>query len=455
MKRILFFLGLLGLTIFSACKKDKEVDPPADTPEGYLQQITDVFKAEGFANKIVPFSATPSNSVADLQALRPILANKQVVGLGEATHGTSEFQTIKHRMFQLLATDLGFKNLVIEDNFSAVVPVNEYIRTGNGDVTTLLNGVRSSMFKTVEFRNLVQWMRAYNEGKSESEKINLYGMDAQNPGPSAQAVQAAVQQYDNGYLATYNNLASSLLVDFSDFSSVEAFIAAVPDLRNRVAQIRSYVEANSNRYINGAGQGGYNLLLQHIRILEQVMAQNVAGIASESEGFAARDKNMADNVQWIEQYTGGGKSVVWVHNGHIALQQQTYLSRTPINVLGTNLKATYGDRFYSIGFIFNEGTFSAFDMKANPPQSRDFTVQPYENAILARALASQSVPVFFYDMRQGNQGRLVEVFTPKYETYFVGAVASDDVKEVTMAYSPIKEFDGFIFVRKTTALQQY
>jgi len=298
-------------------------------------------------------------------------------------------------------------------------------------------------------------MRAYNEGKSESQKINLYGMDAQNSDPSARVVQAAVRQYDNGYPATYNDLASALLVDLTNFSSIEAFTAALPDQRNRLAQIRSHMETNSSWYISGAGQGGYNLLLQHIRITEQRLAQAAAEIASPGEGFATRDRSMADNVRWIEQYTGGGKIAVWVHNGHIALQPQTYVSQTPINVLGTNLKTAYGDRFYSIDFIFNEGTFNAYDFKGNPPRDRDFTMQPYENAVLARALATQSVQVFFYDMRQSNQGRLVEVFTPKYETYFVGAGASDDVKDVTIAYSPIKEFDGFIFVRKTTAFKLY
>src|SRR5215469_6257286 len=53
---------------------------------------------------------------ADVQPLKKVIGDARIVGLGEATHGTREFFQLKHRMLELLATEMGFTIFSIEAN---------------------------------------------------------------------------------------------------------------------------------------------------------------------------------------------------------------------------------------------------------------------------------------------------------------------------------------------------
>jgi erythromycin esterase len=439
-------LLLLFCYLIVSCKKDSV------TPTANIELIKAAFQEEGFSTMIVPFSAVPSSSIADLQNTNTMLAGKQIVGMGEATHGTSEFQTIKHRYFQFLALELGFRNLAIEENFSAVVPLNEYIRSGTGDIKSLINGLRSSMFKTKEFYDLVVWMRDYNKNKSDSDKVNLYGMDAQNTGYSALAAQKLIQQYESSYLPKFNSLASSFLVDLTDFKTDQEAVAALPSLVAKAQEISNHIQNNAAAY-HLAGAKSYALLKQHITVIQQALNQYTQFLKGTSAGFETRDKNMAANVQWIESTEGlGSKIMVWVHNGHINLQPSNYFSNdVAINVLGTNLRKVYGSKFYSIGFLFNQGSFSAVN---NYGQDQVFTVKPLSSAYLAQAMSSLNVPVFFYDLAQSSlKPKIRQVFSKEHDMYLIGAGYTGKESDAIYSLNFSKEYDGLIFIDSTKAYQ--
>jgi erythromycin esterase len=441
---------LIGLLIspfilLSGCKKEIRTSftaSPANDPYPAL-------RAAGFENRIIPFSPIAGSEAGDLAKLIPVLQNKQVVGLGEATHGTAEFQTAKHKVFQLLATTLQFKNLIIEENFSAVVPVNQYLLSGAGEVDLLLKGLRSDMFKTTTFKALVLWMRDFNRGKPETDQLQLFGMDAQNTGFSAKAIQKMISQYEPAYLPVYNTTATSFLADLTDFPTPEAALAALPALHQKIDDVKMHITANSSIYINGAGTMGYQLLQQHMHCIEQALNQYDGFVTGMSTGFAIRDKNMADNVKWVEQYRGtGSKAMVWVHNGHINLQPQDYFGTGGIKVLGTNLKEMYGAAFYAIGFAFNEGAFNAVNAKTG--NTTVFTLQPYRKAYLSLAFARFNIPCFFYDIAGNrNDAALHTVFDKPYDTYQLGAGYDNNIKNALWTYNYSKEFDGLIFIAKT------
>jgi erythromycin esterase len=442
MKRVTIALVLISL-VSLGCREDGPLQSPT-------AKLYDELEKNGFANKMVPFSPQPGNEVGDMQRLEAQFSGKQVIGFGEATHGTAEFQTVKHRMFQLLATRMGFKSLVIEENFSAVVTVNEYINTGMGNINTLLAGLRSSMFKTVEFKNLVNWMKAYNTGKTDAEKVQLFGMDAQNTGYSAKAVQQMVATYEPTYLTQYNQAAEAMLADLTNYPSEQAAIAALPQLKQQWAAVRQHIEAASSVYTTGAGAKGYALLQQHIAIVAQALNQFSAFVNGMNSGFAIRDKNMADNVKWAETFVGtGSKLMVWVHNGHINTQQQDYFGKGPINVLGTNLKAMYGSSFYSVAILFNQGAFSA--VNANTGQNQVFTLAPYSKANMSVALARFNQPCFFYHLQGSGNSALDQLFNRSYRFYQLGAGYDNKLENAIWEYNLYKEFDGLVFISKTVA----
>jgi erythromycin esterase len=440
------FLTIAVISIIS-CNKDNQV---VKTELPNTQKIIEVFNTENFLAKQLPFSAVPTNNYSDLLPLVSLWNTKKVIGFGEATHGTSEFHTTKHRMLQMLSNELQFRNLTIEDNFSAVLKLNEFVKTGNGNVDQLINGLRSSVYKNIEFKNIILWMKDYNLGKSDENKLYVFGFDAQNVKPSAVAIKEYVSLYDTSYLTTYDNLAQSFLADLTNYNSQQEAIDDIPNLKVKIGQIKNHIQA-TNSYLNGAGTDNYKILLQHVRIIEQALNQYTGFINSADDGFETRDANMAENIQFIDNLRGNNsKIMVWVHNGHINVQKQNYFGGRDINVLGTNLKNIYGSSFYSVGYIFNEGSFLATD--ANTGENKVFSLAPNEKCYLSNAIASYNIPTLFFDMTNNNTQLFNSVFDNDIPTFWIGATFDNNIENALFDLNMKKEFDGFIFVNKTTAL---
>lgn len=128
----------------------------------------------------------PGNGTADLQPLRTLIGDARIVALGEATHGTSEFFQLKHRMVELLVGEMGFTVFAIENTIPEAERLNQYIIDGKGDPEALLKGLYAC-WNTREVLAMVRWMRAFRaSGKGQ---IEFTGFDEQTPGKPVNPAQ--------------------------------------------------------------------------------------------------------------------------------------------------------------------------------------------------------------------------------------------------------------------------
>lgn len=96
----------------------EEGGPPNDTP------------VDAIADHAIPL---PSTDPADLRPLADALADRTVVGLGEATHGTREFFRLKHRLIRFLVEEHGFRAVALESNFLVALALDDYVTRSEGD----------------------------------------------------------------------------------------------------------------------------------------------------------------------------------------------------------------------------------------------------------------------------------------------------------------------------------
>src|SRR5690554_351665 len=80
-------------------------------------------------------SVEPGSDDADLKPLAEAVRDARLVGIGEATHGTSEFHLLRHRLVRYMVEHLGFRLLGIEAGWSDCLALNSYIVDGEGDPT--------------------------------------------------------------------------------------------------------------------------------------------------------------------------------------------------------------------------------------------------------------------------------------------------------------------------------
>src|SRR5262249_22262035 len=120
-----------------------------------------------------------------------------IVALGEATHGTSEFFTMKHRLTEFLASEMGFTLFAIEANMPEAYRVNQYVLTGKGDPKELLRGMYFWTWNTQEVLDMILWMRRFNE--SGKGRVQFLGFDMQFGKVAEANVRAFVAELDPGY----------------------------------------------------------------------------------------------------------------------------------------------------------------------------------------------------------------------------------------------------------------
>ena len=119
------------------------------------------------------------NGFEDLQPFKSILKDVQVVGLGEASHGTSEFFRMKHRALEFLVKEMGFTSFYIEASMTRCRYINDYVLYGKGnlDTATAIQGFVT--WRVEEVKNMIEWMRQYNASVPDEKKVKFFGCDLQ------------------------------------------------------------------------------------------------------------------------------------------------------------------------------------------------------------------------------------------------------------------------------------
>lgn len=117
---------------------------------------------------------------ADLRPLKRILHGVRIVGLGEATHGTREFFLFKHRLLEFLVREMGFTVFAIESGREACLPIDRYVRHGEGDAAGALAGQGYWTWDTEEVLAMIRWMREHNRTVPEERKVGFFGLDARD-----------------------------------------------------------------------------------------------------------------------------------------------------------------------------------------------------------------------------------------------------------------------------------
>ena len=139
-------------------------------------------------NAAIPLTgSTPGEGYEDLRPLKNLVRNARIVALGEATHGTSEFFRMKHRILEFLANEMGFTIFSIEANMPEAYRVNDFVLTGQGDPKALLKGMYFWTWNTQEVLDMILWMRDFNQ--SGKGRIEFTGFDMQTPNVAMQIVR--------------------------------------------------------------------------------------------------------------------------------------------------------------------------------------------------------------------------------------------------------------------------
>ncbi|WP_282942845.1 erythromycin esterase family protein [Paenibacillus sp. RC67] len=127
--------------------------------------------------------AVPLSDEVSFSKLIDRMGEAEFALLGEASHGTSEFYTIRTELSKRLITEKGFRFIAVEGDWPSCFTFNRYVKgypeAGSNAREALkdFNRWPTWMWANEEVLHLADWLREFNRDKPEDEKIGFYGMD--------------------------------------------------------------------------------------------------------------------------------------------------------------------------------------------------------------------------------------------------------------------------------------
>jgi erythromycin esterase len=397
------------------------------------------------ANAIPFTSLDPDADFTELMPLKDIVGNAQIVGLGQDTHGTSEFFRMDARLVSFLVQEMGFTVFAMEANMPEAARINDYLLTGIGDPAQLLQGMYFWIWNTQEVLDMIEWMRQYNA--SGKGPIQFLGFDMQFPVVAMDYVVRFVQQADPSLLPSVNSSYGLItpFITYVDIATPTASNQSQYEAAQTAAQdVVSQLQANRAKYLETMSATEVDWAIQSATIVSQAIQYAASGYSD-----ASRDASMAVNAEWIAaQAPPGSRIILWAHNGHINKEPQT---------MGGWLAGVFGQDYVTLGTAFHSGAYTA-DCGSAPCT----TVTGYNLAVYP-ALDSFAGSAEYYFHETGTPQQILNLgladandpasswLLGGLEFRDIGAAESDGIAEFAPTSRLAQDFDGLVFFDQTTA----
>ncbi len=403
---------------------------------------------------------------ADMAAFTPLIGMARVVGVGEATHGTSEFFGLRQRLLAYLGRERGFTDLAIEADWSATAALDAWVQGGSGEPRALLAALDAWFYDTGEMLDILVWLRAYNAATPDpAARLRLHGLDVQRPdgaisavldygtvvGPPLAARLAMLYASFCSYVAPPANLAGP---DRYRYAGATAATRAQcrADLRAAVAEL----EARREHVAPGDPALALERAIRAARIVAQAEEYLSFGAGFFDESNAARDRALAENALWaLDQAGPRGRLVVWAHNAHVGTFGREPAGAQAFLRLGDHLRATLGAQYVALALSAGAGGFNAIAPTAGAggfaaPTAHTLSPPPPDS--YDALLAGGPSPTFLLDLRPP-AGELAGGSRPVAPRRFreIGTIYNPSLPE--LAYVTIhlaRVFDGVCQIQHTT-----
>jgi len=385
----------------------------------------------------------------DMQPLKDLVGSARIVALGEATHGTSEFFRLKHRMLEFLVEEMGFRDFAIEANLPEAFAIDDYLQSGQGDPAKALAGLHFWPWNTEEFLDMLRWMRSYNAKPIHKQKLHFYGIDMQSDALAMDRVHDWISKAapeEASKLADLRARMDALKRMSSSEDRKRQWNACSTELLALMARM----DARKGRLIRLQGEKTYKRQHQCLQVVAQFAAK-------QAGGMAVRDWCMAVNARELVDGNKGRKLVLWAHNLHIK-------SNDPSGkIMGCILRRSYGQSYLAIGFAFAEGAFQAVSSDPKDGGLKVFERTNQKKATLDAALGATTFPVMALDLRRlPKEGPVHAWFEAPQGTCSIGwpygtgsgakRIYGSTVPASYTKVEPItRSYDAQLFVKTTTA----
>ncbi|MBB2151363.1 erythromycin esterase family protein [Pedobacter gandavensis] len=377
--------------------------------------------------------------ISNAKPLIEQMGQKRIVALGEGTHGTAEFNTLRYWITRELIEKKGFTHIAFENDLSDGLLLNQELNT-KADLTTIMKNRLLSIWQNEETKELLTWVRSYNQ--SHKKRISIEGIDYVYLNADIEALQKTLA-HQPLLLAKVEQLKAPANLQDEVWEAMNQKDSKVDFKAMTKSSYQGYLMADSlDQMIRTGNLSAETKSTSHLIILnvKQGFAPFYHQLTKTDE--PSRDVNMADNVAEILK-NSNEKMIIWAHNAHVA---KTGIYDNAVGGMGGEISKRFPGQYFVMGTSTATGTFAATE------QSRD----TYTNPMKAYPL-EQTVP-------ESWETRFASLAKPAFYLFPKLYNSKNEVKPVRfIGYTPKSDpstndktnisnlFDAFLFISDTNA----
>ena len=399
-------------------------------------------------------NSTPFSIINDLDLWLSEVSKYKIVMLGEATHGSKEFYSIRKEISKRLIENYGYNFIAIEGDWPECNKLNEYIK---GDIKEdskkyirgLFHRWPTWLWANEETPELIDWMKTKQLG-------GIYGLDVYSLFGSLEEIKKQLVHIEP-------RLASQILEGYKCFDSYNGDEVAYAKslLKNSEGCLE---EVTSNlRVILRLRLQDTNLskealfdLKQNARVIVSAEKYYRAMITGGVDSWNIRDLHMMETLENLLNLHGpDSKVIVWAHNTHIGDYHATDMLENGYLNLGGLARERFGvENVFLLGLSTYQGEVTAgsswggVEKKLNLPKAKDGTYEDYFH----QASINMSTKQFLTEFKTLDKSSFLN---GKLDHRAIGMVY-DPNHESHGNYIPTqmaKRYDGMLFVDQTSALK--
>lgn len=394
-------------------------------------------------------------SNAELAPLITTAAQRRAVLLGESTHGTSEFYTIRAHISQELIAKHNFTFVALEGDWTAIAHLDRYVRHAPDAPASAREAVMINerwplwMWANEETVAFAEWLHAFNQDRPIDQRIGIYGIDIYGFWDSMRAVKAFFDEHQADQ-ATQVRENFAMLARFEDNQS--DYLRHVYLMNPTAEEPIARVVAKARRTFDNADAEQRRKafkLYQNARVTQSAELHLRENLRPGPYSWNARARHFEATLhRLLEFYGESSRGIVWAHNTHIGDASATQMSmRREVNIGQLTRQRMGRENVFAIGFGTGTGSvIAAREWNGNP--ERMTIPLPVENSMEAHMLRLGDSPAYWI-----MQEPMPAVFMRKIGHRAIGVLFHPERERHN--YVPTifpMRYDGFIFLPRSNAL---
>ncbi|MBZ9861876.1 protein-L-isoaspartate(D-aspartate) O-methyltransferase [Mesorhizobium sp. CA12] len=383
-------------------------------------------------------------------------ADRRVVLLGEASHGTSEFYKARGAITRRLIEKHGFSIVAVEADWPDAAAIDRHVRhrPPRAAAEPPFQRFPTWMWRNTDVDAFVGWMRDHNGDLDDvNRRAGFYGLDIYNMSASIAAVLRYLDQVDPEAAAAARQRYGCLTPWQKEPSTYGRAVLTAGYRKCEQAVLEQCQELLA-RQLDYARQDGADFLdaTQNARLIAAAERYYRIMYYGGAESWNLRDTHMFETLEHLLEARGSeSKAVVWAHNSHIGDARFTEMGtiRQELNI-GQLCRERFGDQVTLIGFGTHSGTVAAASDWDDPMQV--MRVRPSHADSYERLCHDSGVSRFLLDMDRDAalRHRLLERRLER----FIGVIYRPET-ELRSHYADAslpRQFDAFVWFDKTKAV---